>query len=117
MGYSIGYDSDLQRDIGYGVPTYCEHPECNQEIDRGMAFACGGDPDSGCGRYFCEKHGGGYKCERCAKSRQPFPVKQDHPQWMRWKLRDSSWRQWRAENKAKVQEMREALQKLKKESA
>ncbi len=26
MGWSIGYDKNLKRDIGYGVPATCEHP-------------------------------------------------------------------------------------------
>ena len=52
---------------GYGVPAYCEHPDCNEEIDRGMSFACGGEPFSevGCDRYFCSKHREmvGFKCD------------------------------------------------------
>src|SRR4051812_7048849 len=27
MGWSIGYDSNWQRDIGYGVPAFCDHPQ------------------------------------------------------------------------------------------
>ena len=56
MGYAI-YDVG-KRHGGYGVTAYCEHPDCNEEIDRGMSFACGGEPFSevGCDRYFCEKH-------------------------------------------------------------
>lgn len=51
--YKVGH-----RYGGYGVPSYCEHPDCNAEIDRGMAHACGGEPFSevGCDRYFCGKH-------------------------------------------------------------
>ena len=57
MGYAV-YRIGEGRHGGYGVPAYCEHPECNEEIDRGMSFACGGEPFSeiGCDKYFCSKH-------------------------------------------------------------
>ena len=58
MGYGLGYDSTHQRDVGYGVPAICEHPDCKEEIDRGMGHACGGSlPEDGCGRYLCPMHG------------------------------------------------------------
>ena len=47
MGWSIGYDSNWDRDIGYGVPAYCDHPDCNEEIDRGLSYVCGGEPYGG----------------------------------------------------------------------
>ncbi len=58
MGWGLGYNSKWHRDIGYLVPAYCDHPECNAEIDRGLAFLCGGSSmsDHGCGLYFCAKH-------------------------------------------------------------
>ena len=34
MGWSIGYDDNWKRDIGYGVPAVCDHPGCNEKIDR-----------------------------------------------------------------------------------
>lgn len=113
MGWSIGYDSTWHRDIGYGVPATCDHPECRTKIDRGLSYVCGGDPyggDNGCGLYFCPKHlcyagpESEQVCERCAQWKEreqlpaPFDAKPDHPQWIRHKLRDRSWAEWRAEN-------------------
>ena len=30
MSWAVGYDSKWQRDIGYGVPSICDHPKCNR---------------------------------------------------------------------------------------
>ena len=57
MGYAV-YEVG-ERDAGYGVPATCDHPDCNERIDRGLAHICGDEPatDSrGCNLYFCEKH-------------------------------------------------------------
>ena len=43
MGWEIGYDDNWERDIGYGVPAECDHPDC-QVIDRGLSYVCGGEP-------------------------------------------------------------------------
>lgn len=54
MGWSIGYDSKWKRDIGYGVPAWCDHPGCIEEIYRGLSHVCGGEPyggERGCGLY------------------------------------------------------------------
>lgn len=62
MGWSHGIDANRKegdQDIGYGVEAICDKPDCNVEIDRGLAYVCGGDPRGGkfgCGRFFCEKH-------------------------------------------------------------
>jgi len=111
MGWSIGYDEKWKRDIGYGVPAYCDHPDCNEEIDRGISYVCGGEPfggERGCGLYFCDKHlhihfGRGESvhslCERCTpRVRKPFAPKQDHPRWVYFKMTDESWAEWRKEN-------------------
>ena len=111
---------------GYGVPSFCEHPSCNEEIDRGMAFACGGEPFSeyGCDRYFCGKHreikGWNVEkemwcrhkkdcdckfkeiCERCAKNKPSFPYKAEHPKWVNHLLKDKSWATWRKNNPEEV---------------
>jgi hypothetical protein len=100
MGWSIGHDTNWDRDIGYGVPAYCDHPGCEREIDRGLGYVCGGQPyggDHGCGLYFCEKHGGGVLCERCAGQRDPFEPKPDHPRWIHHKMTHPSWAEWRKE--------------------
>lgn len=125
MSWAVGYDSSWERDIGYGVPAMCDHPDCVVEITRGLANVCaeqqpyGGE--SGCGLYFCEKHrdADGF-CERCAynltldgepdeRYKEMFAAKQDIPEWMKFKLTDSSWGPWRAENRRKVRHMQEAL--------
>jgi hypothetical protein len=110
MSWSIGFDSNWDRDIGYGVPAHCDHPDCNEEIDRGLSYVCGGgpygenpsgDPD-GCGLFFCGKHlkAGGY-CDRCPQEGDNyFPAKPDHPEWIKFKLTDPSWQEWRDEHPA-----------------
>jgi len=111
--YRIHKDIGNYRFAGYGVPAICEHPNCNEEIDRGMAFACGGEPNSerGCDRYFCSKHlifhtfnlNGERKClqvcERCDKYKKPFPYKEEHKDWVEHVLKDESWEDWRKEEK------------------
>ena len=101
---------------GYGVPAICEHPDCDEEIDRGVSYACGGEPFSerGCDMYFCSKHliyhnfnvGGGREirevCERCDKYRPQFPYKPEHPDWIKHLLTDKSWAEWRKENPDEV---------------
>lgn len=117
MGWSIGYDPNWHRDIGYGVPAWCDHPGCTAEIDRGLGYVCGngevGGGDEGCGLYFCGEHGGGMLCERCDAGTDPLPPpfepKPDHPRWIRHKLTDPSWGEWRAENPRAVERMRAAL--------
>lgn len=112
MGWSIGYDTNWNRDIGYGVPAYCDHPGCTSEIDRGLAYVCGGEPyggSRGCGLYFCGAHmylpmRGRQKCAHCARvkgAKKPKPSP-DHPDWINHKLTDESWQQWRDEHPEEV---------------
>lgn len=114
MGWSIGYDDNWQRDIGYGVPAYCDHPKCSAEIDRGLSYVCGGEPyggEKGCGLYFCDEHlSGGWgdvvsRCSRCRNHKPPFQPKPDHPRWIRHKLTHESWAEWRAQNPDEVAAM------------
>lgn len=137
MGYQIYRVG--KRWGGYGVPAICEHPDCNEEIDRGVSFACGGEPFSeyGCDRYFCEKHrqfecwkcdGSDEKCdhditdekcececkfvcERCANRLDPFPYKPETKEWCKWVLKDKSWKEWREkeENKDEVEMMKNII--------
>lgn len=122
MGYEV-YEVG-KRFGGYGVPAICEHPGCNKEIDRGMAYACGGEPFSelGCDRYFCGKHleyhefntGYGSReglsvCKRCAQRKKPFPYKPEHPDWVNHILTHDSWAEWRKENPEKVKELKNNL--------
>ena len=115
MGWSVGEDKD-GRDIGYGVPAFCDHPECSEKIHRGLAFVCGmintPGEDRGCGLHFCTSHlryspKYGQLCERCYPRRQePWCRKPDHPEWIEHKLTDPTWGPWRAENSAEVTKLR-----------
>ena len=109
MSWSVGYDTKWKRDIGYGVPAICDHPECDNEIHRGLSYVCGGEPfggDHGCGVYFCQEHLTYHEieddrvqcCERCAAGENWFNAKPDTPEWIRWKLTDESWQEWRDES-------------------
>lgn len=116
MGYSIGFDEKWNRDIGYGVPAYCDHPGCNEEINRGLSCVCGNDirgGEHGCGLYFCPKHLFYHRrsilCERCGKKKEPFDPKPEHPTWAHWKLTDESWQEWRNENPEEVKKLTEIL--------
>jgi len=105
MSWAVGYDSKWKRDIGYGVPSICDHPDCSESIDRGLSYVCGGDPyggDDGCGLYFCKKHlfcvgRKKQRCGRCVKNRKPFAPKPDLEEWLHHKETDSSWEEWRKE--------------------
>lgn len=103
MGWAISYDDKWRRDVGYGVIAYCDEPECYKKIDRGLAYVCtdnepyGGD--NGCGLFFCEKHR--FQSEWLGPDKCPhvgYSAKSDHPIWIRHKLSDPSWAEWRAEN-------------------
>lgn len=118
MGWSIGYDIKWRRDIGYGVPAYCDHPGCDEEIDRGLSYVCGGGlfgAERGCGLYFCGKHLQYHDrlpqlCARCApRIRKPFEPKPDHPEWIAWKLNDESWQEWRDVHPDEVAQLEAAL--------
>lgn len=116
MGWSIGYDSKWQRDIGYGVPAICDHPGCGEEINRGLGYVCGGEPyggDHGCGLFFCGEHlfmaEKGRLCERCAAGKEPFEPTPDTVEWIRWKLIDPSWKHWRDENPVEVKMLRKSV--------
>lgn len=113
MGWSLGYDDTWKRDIGYGVPAYCDSPGCTEEIDRGLGCVCGGEPyggEKGYGLFFCGKHqlDGYQRCSRCKNYRSPYKPKPDHPRWIAWKLKDESWKLWREENPHEVKALRSA---------
>ena len=109
MGWSIGFDSNWNRDIGYGVPAHCDNPRCNAEIHRGLSYVCGGEPyggDVGCGLYFCGNHlfytSRGPLCTRCRDRRSAYEPKPDHPDWIKHKATDESWAEWRADQAAQT---------------
>lgn len=123
--YKVGH-----RYGGYGVSAVCEHPDCNEEIDRGVSYACGGEPFSehGCDMYFCSKHlhyinfnpKTGKKCrhqkdcdcdmvqvcERCRDNKPTFPYKPETQEWAEHVTNDESWAQWRKENPEEAEELR-----------
>lgn len=113
MGWSVGYDEHWKRDIGYGVPSRCDFPGCEKQIDRGLSRVCGGEPyggTSGCGLFFCEDHmhitDEGLLCERCRDNKEPFNPTADTPEWIEWKLTHDSWKEWRDQHPNEVQMMR-----------
>ena len=133
MGYQI-YKVG-KRWGGYGVPAICEHPDCKEKIDRGVSYACGGEPFSerGCDRYFCGKHlyyvsfnddGEACKhtlidcdcddtvqlCDRCKKGESPFDYKPEVKKWVKHLLTDESWAEWRKENPEEVTKLKQQLQ-------
>ena len=114
MGWSIGYDSTWNRDIGYGVPCQCDQPGCTAEIDRGLSYVCGSDPrggEHGCGLYFCSSHlylaetedgRSVQNCERCRDCEDWFEAKPDTREWINHKLTHPSWADWRKTNRGFV---------------
>ncbi|WP_037161027.1 hypothetical protein [Rhodococcoides fascians] len=105
MGWAVGEDRNRQRHIGYGVPALCDHPGCETRIDRGFAYACGGDPFEHCGLFFCLPHldhynddADNYVCERCANDQPPFEPSPDVPDWVDHVATDKTWATWRSEN-------------------
>lgn len=113
MGWSVGWDSNWKRDIGYGVPALCDHPDCNKEINRGLSYVCGGQPyggEHGCGLYFCSNDLFMNRrddiwvqlCDRCGSNQEPFNPKPDCRKWLLWKMQDESWQEWRDANPDEV---------------
>lgn len=108
MGWSLGYDINWHRDIGYGVPAYCDHPGCMKVIDRGLSYVCGGEPyggERGCGLYFCSEHlvwspRLPQLCRRCKRCEEPFDPTPDHLDWLHHKATDPSWAELRKQQEA-----------------
>ena len=108
MGWSLGFDTQWNRDVGYGVPAICDYPTCGKEIHRGLSYVCGGEPyggEFGCGLFFCGDHltiteGGKPLCERCDGGKEPFTPTPDVEEWTNHKETDESWAEWRAERDA-----------------
>lgn len=91
------------RDVGYGVPAECDHPECKTRIDRGMAYQC-----ETCNLFFCGMHRAGNACDRCLSGELPFDPKPDLPEWLEHKETHPSWAQWRA--RRTIETLRKELQ-------
>ncbi len=114
MGWSLGWDSTWKRDVGYGVPAYCDYPGCNEEINRGLPYVCcdtqmyGGE--NGCGRYYCAQHELLHWEDdepTCGHPDDDY-VSPEHPDWIHHKLTDESWQRWRDENPSEVAKLQSA---------
>lgn len=123
MGWSIGYDENWERDIGYGVPATCDHPGCIEEITRGLSHVCGHQEpyggEDGCGLYFCHAHGGGTLCSHCAEQAGaqtlcPHLPSPDVTEWIEHKLNDPTWQEWRDKSPAEVSDLRAELARRQK---
>lgn len=119
MSWAVGEDLARKRHIGYGVPAICDHPGCDEQIDRGLEHRCGDlHEEHGCALYFCGYHlyyvfddegddhpdyTGSY-CERCCDLTrddvpyaEPYEPTPDTVEWASHVLNDESWAQFREE--------------------
>jgi len=110
----VCYDGVWRREVGYGVPAFCDHPECRAVIHRGLEHVCGGTAlgSAGCGLYFCEKHLASslQLCERCLSDKPPFSPSGEHRDWLMHKLTHPHWCYWREANAAEVERIRREMQ-------
>jgi len=47
------------REVGYAVSATCDKDGCDESINRGLGYVCGGmheGDEHGCGNYFCGAH-------------------------------------------------------------
>jgi len=98
MGYQVYWANGRWQ--GYGVPAYCDHKGCKEEIDRGMGFAqykYDNQPPA----FFCEKHMPDF--EKFIDDYE-IDLGKEHPEWLSHVLNDESWKQWREENPDIVKE-------------
>jgi len=105
MGYSVYYDSTWKRFSGYGVPAICDHPNCNEEINRGLGYICvGEEEDEPCGLFFCDEHTSlDNQCENCKYLDESFVPKPETKEWIEHMLTDDSWESWRNNNPGEVE--------------
>jgi hypothetical protein len=96
MGYAR-YDTAAGL-AGYAVTDTCHAFGCEAEINRGMAYLCGGTPgasdENGCGKWFCGDHHFGPPpsvecdglCGPCVKAWEdanPYLVAIEEDEWQR----------------------------------
>jgi len=104
VGWAVGFDRTWNRDIGYGVPSTCDHPGCDAQIDRGKSYCCGDRRVDGCGLFFCGRHlDADGQCARCSRGQAPFEPSPDLPEWVHHKATDPSWSAWRTAQAGLVQ--------------
>lgn len=113
MGYSV-YEHG-GRWQGYGVPAYCDHKKCFEEIDRGMGFQheidkeeCYGDGTPNL--FVCRKH------SRANRRSVIVDLEKEHPGWLQHILTDETWEQWRNENPDLVEKYKHLLESSKEKS-
>lgn len=115
MYWSIGYDEQWNRDIGFDVPGTCDHPDCKNDINRGMDYVCGGEPyggESGCGLFFCDDHREVKTvaadeeaiplCSQCTAGKEPFKPTPDTEEWINYKQTSNYWAGWRTYHERKA---------------
>jgi hypothetical protein len=59
MGWGDCGTDSKGRPIGYNYVGTCDHPECNEEVNRGLGCVCGGmhgEDEYSCEGYFCGEH-------------------------------------------------------------
>ncbi|OTG87924.1 hypothetical protein [Acinetobacter sp. ANC 3813] len=58
MSYACYTSEKNGREQGHGVPAVCDHPDCTNEIDRGMGHLCFENPniEASCGGFYCSDH-------------------------------------------------------------
>lgn len=69
MGWA--YSEIDGRPVGYSVQATCDQAGCATKIDRGLAYACGGEHGStpwSCGGYFCAEHRQGWSYDERGRS-------------------------------------------------
>ncbi len=73
MGWANCGEDGEGRPIGYAVDATCDQEGCEEEIHRGLAYACGemhGQNEDDCEGYFCYDHliitERGQRCAACA---------------------------------------------------
>lgn len=138
MGYSVYFSAKNNRWQGYGVPAYCDHPNCQNVIDRGVGYICCDNPNhtASCGGFFCELHryqlvyedqlhemseeeinrlGIDSREEQATEgdgiiccTHAPIETKEHH-EWLNHVLTDESWAEWRKEEPEVVREYKEML--------
>lgn len=77
MSWARGIRDD-GKEAGYDIDDVCGHPECQEEIDRGISFTCGGveylHSGYGCGEWFCPNHlefgTHGFLCYTCIQAEE-----------------------------------------------
>lgn len=112
MGWAVGFDYNLGRFRGYGVPAYCDAKGCRVEIDRGLGWVAIPPPentDDGIeDEEFDDLADGAYFT--CAEHRHAdvdaTDLPPEHPDWIAHILADESWAKWRDENPQRVAALR-----------